>query len=89
MKSKPNTKILSECVVSIMRGENMHTWKYTNGIDTWTYPKGMESNIEDNKLYKVWYKVSDTADTCDPSCQYSVKWVEEYIHDDEPKHNNK
>ena len=61
-------------------GRDMHT-HVVNSIyrdkERWYFPKGVESKIKDDTLYRIWYRYHDAADPMDSSCSYAVYYIEE------------
>ena len=57
-------------------GKNLHDYKPQYGDPKyWTYPKGVEEKIEDDKLYRVWYTSSDAADPSDSTIWNKVQYI--------------
>ena len=57
-------------------GKNLHDYKPQYGDPKyWTYPKGVEEKIEDDKLYRVWYTSRDAADPADYTVWNKVQYI--------------
>jgi len=77
MMEKPDESVFKELTFGLRYGREMRDERYHAGETTWTFPKGIQKKISDDKLYRIWYKRHDPADSSDMSVDYTVYYIED------------
>ena len=81
LMKKPDDSVLVHLSRTLLHGRSMQNDKGFLWETTWTLPKEVRGKVDEDKLYRIWYKYHDAADPCDTSTHYTVYYMEE-VEDD-------